>query len=63
MPQDLHYDGGKGFRCVCASKGKNDLHSCESRNVIMGNAGFVTGAFGMACASVAVRHLLNSQSS
>ncbi|OFZ20822.1 MAG: tRNA threonylcarbamoyladenosine dehydratase [Bdellovibrionales bacterium GWB1_55_8] len=58
MPQELHYDGGKGFRCVCSNQG-NELHTCENRNVIMGNAGFVTGAFGMACASVAVRHLLS----
>ena len=53
-PIELHYDGGQGFRCVCPG-GKNDLHSCEERSVIYGTAGFVTGAFGLACASVVVR--------
>jgi tRNA A37 threonylcarbamoyladenosine dehydratase len=55
-PAELHYDGGDGFRCVCPS-GKNDLHSCEDRHVIYGTAAFVTGAFGLACASVVVRSL------
>jgi tRNA A37 threonylcarbamoyladenosine dehydratase len=55
-PQDLHYDGGEGFRCVCPG-GKNDFHSCEERRVIYGTAAFVTGAFGLTCASVAVRSL------
>jgi len=56
-PVDLHYDGGEGFRCVCPS-GDNDVHTCDDRNVIWGTAGFVTAAFGMACASVVVRELL-----
>ena len=51
-PHALHYDGGDGFHCVCPG-GKNDLHSCEERQIIWGTAGFVTGAFGFACASVA----------
>jgi tRNA A37 threonylcarbamoyladenosine dehydratase len=55
-PHELHYDGGEGFRCVCPG-GKNDQHSCEERRVIYGTAGFVTGAFGLACASVVVRSL------
>lgn len=55
-PMDLHYDGGEGFRCVCPG-GTNDFHSCEERRVIYGTAGFVTGAFGLACASVVVRAL------
>jgi tRNA threonylcarbamoyladenosine dehydratase len=56
-PHELHYDEGKGFRCVCPG-GKNDLHSCEERAVIYGTAGFVTGVFGMVCASVVVRQLV-----
>jgi tRNA A37 threonylcarbamoyladenosine dehydratase len=56
-PEELHYDGGKGFRCVCP-QADNPYFQCEKRNVIMGNASFVTGTFGLACASVAVRHLL-----
>ncbi len=59
-PIELHYDGGKGFRCVCP-QGENDLHSCDQRNLIMGNASFVTGTFGFTCASVVVRDLLSSQ--
>lgn len=55
-PQELTYDGGKGFRCVCPG-GKNEFHSCEQRSIIYGTAGFVTGTFGMTCASVVVRHL------
>ncbi len=58
-PQELHYDGGKGFQCVCP-QGDNPFFNCDNRNLIMGNAGFVTGAFGMACASVAVKGLLAS---
>jgi len=54
QPSELHYDGGDGFRCVCPG-GTNDFHSCEERRVIYGTAGFVTGAFGLACASVVVR--------
>jgi len=53
-PHELHYDGAEGFRCVCPG-GTNDVHSCEERRVIYGTAGFVTGAFGLACASVVVR--------
>ena len=39
-------------------QGENDLHGCMHRNVIYGTASFVTGAFGLACASLAVRTLL-----
>jgi tRNA A37 threonylcarbamoyladenosine dehydratase len=56
-PKELHYDHGKGFRCVCPQK-DNPFFNCDERNLIYGNAGFVTGAFGLAAASVAVRGLL-----
>ena len=56
-PKELHYDQGKGFRCVCPG-GKNAFHSCEDRNVIHGTAGFVTGAFGLVTASLVVRSLV-----
>lgn len=56
-PIELGYDNGEGFRCVCP-QGENDFHGCMHRNVIYGTASFVTGAFGLACASVAVRTLL-----
>lgn len=55
-PIDLHYDKGKGFRCVCP-QGGNDVHSCEKRQVIYGTASYVTGAFGLVMASRAVAHL------
>ena len=56
-PIELHYDHGKGFRCVCPN-GDNGLHSCEKRSVIYGTASFVTGAFGLACASLVVRRIV-----
>lgn len=56
-PQELTYDGGKGFRCVCAKR-NNDFFNCDDRNLILGNASFVTGAFGLHCAAVVVRALL-----
>jgi tRNA threonylcarbamoyladenosine dehydratase len=56
-PEELHYDGGKGFRCVCP-QGDNPYFQCDNRNLILGNASFVTGAFGLACASVVVRDLI-----
>ena len=52
-PHALAYDDG-AFRCVCPG-GKNEFHSCEERRVIYGTAAFVTGAFGLACASVVVK--------
>lgn len=55
-PLELTYDNGEGFRCVCPG-GTNGMHSCEHRSVIYGTAGFVTGTFGMVCASVVVRAL------
>jgi tRNA A37 threonylcarbamoyladenosine dehydratase len=55
-PKELRYDGGKGFRCVCP-QGQNEFFNCDNRNLIMGNASFVTGTFGLVCASVVVREL------
>ena len=57
QPQELTYDNGEGFRCVCPG-GSNGMHSCEKRAVIYGTAGFVTGTFGMVCASVVVKSLV-----
>src|SRR5205814_1170710 len=58
-PVALHYDGSEGFACVCPG-GTNDFHSCEERRVIYGTASFVTGAFGLAAAGVAVRTIAAS---
>ncbi len=55
-PLELRYDHDGEFQCVCPN-GDNDFHSCESRNVIWGTAGFVTASFGLAAASVVVRAL------
>jgi tRNA A37 threonylcarbamoyladenosine dehydratase len=56
-PVDLHYDNGRGFRCVCPG-GINDVHSCDNRRVIYGTASFVTGTYGLHAASVVVRDLV-----
>lgn len=56
-PVDLKYDGGKGFRCVCPQK-DNEFFNCDNRNLIWGNASFVTGAVGFHLASLGVRLLL-----
>jgi tRNA A37 threonylcarbamoyladenosine dehydratase len=56
-PVELHYDNGKGFRCVCP-QGDNPYFQCDNRNLIMGNAAFVTGTFGFVCASHVVRELV-----
>jgi tRNA threonylcarbamoyladenosine dehydratase len=58
-PLELEYDGGEGFRCVCP-QGDNGKHTCDDRNLIYGTAGFVTGSFGFACASLAVKRLIAS---
>ena len=55
-PLDLTYDNGEGFRCVCPG-GSNGMHSCDKRSVIYGTAGFVTGTFGLVCASVVVKQI------
>lgn len=55
LPISPEYDEGQGFRCVCPG-GKNGLNDCDNRNRIDGSASFVTGAFGLAAASVVVRH-------
>lgn len=38
-------------------QGGNDFQSCTKKSVVLGTAGFVTGTFGMVCASAAVRHI------
>lgn len=56
---DLLYDFGQGFKCVCP-QGANGVNDCEKQRRIDGTAGFVTGAFGLACASAAVRMVLEA---
>jgi tRNA A37 threonylcarbamoyladenosine dehydratase len=56
QPVELKYDNGQGFKCVCP-QGEFDPHGCLHRSVIYGNAGFVTGAFGLAMASWVVRDI------
>ncbi len=59
-PVELHYDEGLGFACVCPG-GKNEHHSCEERRLIYGTASYVTGCFGLCCASVVVNELADLQ--
>jgi tRNA A37 threonylcarbamoyladenosine dehydratase len=56
-PKELKYDQGKGFKCVCP-QGDNPYFNCDSRNIILGSSGFVTAAFGLACASQVVNDLI-----
>lgn len=56
QPIELKYDNGQGFKCVCP-QGEVDPHGCMHRSIIYGNAGFVTGAFGLAMASWVVREI------
>ena len=58
-PVVLPYDKNGDFQCVCPS-GENTYHNCEERNVIWGTAGFVTGVFGLTCASLVVKALVES---
>lgn len=46
-----------GFVCVCPG-GKNGVNDCDRKNRIDGSAAFVTGAFGLAAASVVVRTIV-----
>lgn len=59
-PAPPAYDEGVGFRCVCPG-GKNGLHDCDRRARIDGTASFVTGAFGLAAASVVVKDLTRQE--
>jgi tRNA A37 threonylcarbamoyladenosine dehydratase len=56
-PAAISYDAAEGFVCVCPGK-DNGKHSCEHRSRIDGSASFVTGAFGLAAASVVVRTIV-----
>jgi len=56
-PTALHYDlAAGGFQCVCPPK-EDRAHTCDDRLQIEGTVPFVTGAFGLACASVVVNGL------
>lgn len=59
QPEELKYDKGMGFKCVCPQN-QNNLHSCEHRNVIHGTASFVTGSFGLSMASYVVNQIYAS---
>ena len=59
-PTALYYDQkAGGFQCVCPPK-EDRGHTCEDRVQVEGSLGFVTGAFGLACASVVVKRLVGS---
>jgi tRNA threonylcarbamoyladenosine dehydratase len=59
-PRELNYDRGEGFSCVCP-KGDEEVehirdnhHACDERTLIDGTTSYVTGAFGLACASAVI---------
>jgi tRNA threonylcarbamoyladenosine dehydratase len=56
-PSAPSYDDDSGFVCVCPG-GKNGLNDCDKKRRIDGSASFVTGAFGLTAASLAVRLLM-----
>lgn len=58
LPEELKYDNGMGFKCVCPQK--SDLHGCDNRNVIHGTASFVTGSFGLHLAAYIVNQIYAS---
>ena len=57
-PKELSYDGGQGFKCVCARV--SDEQQCDNKSLIDGTVSFVTGAFGFACSSVVVRDMTDA---
>lgn len=63
-PSRAPYDDGGGSDCkagcVCPG-GQSDFQCCVKKSVVLGTAGFVTAAFGMACAAEAVRRLAGAQ--
>ncbi|MBK8171670.1 MAG: tRNA threonylcarbamoyladenosine dehydratase [Sandaracinaceae bacterium] len=59
-PAPISYDAETGFVCVCPNN-NNGMHTCEKRSRIDGSAAFVTGTFGLVCASVVVRKLSAQQ--
>ena len=60
-PTALHYDqAAGGFQCVCPPKDDRP-HSCDDRLQIEGTLSFVTGTFGLTCASVVVRSLAEQE--
>lgn len=48
------------LRCSCP-KSHNEHQSCDKRRVVMGTASFVTGTFGLVCASVVINSLISFQ--
>jgi tRNA A37 threonylcarbamoyladenosine dehydratase len=57
LPVPLACDRGSRQRCFCTHHGEG-VFNCDDRNLILGTAAFVTGAFGLHCAAVVVRGLL-----
>lgn len=51
-PTELAFDSCSTANCVCPRK--DPRHSCDTRNLIDGTAGFVTGTFGLVCAAQVV---------
>ncbi len=65
-PRELTYDNGEGFSCVCPAgdadveEVRENHHSCDEKTLIDGTVAYVTGAFGLACASGVVNDVTSS---
>ncbi|MDP2341842.1 MAG: tRNA threonylcarbamoyladenosine dehydratase [Deltaproteobacteria bacterium] len=73
-PKELSYDNGEGFSCVCPATSvipaagddddvravREDQHSCDEKTIIDGTVAYVTGAFGLACASAVINAITAS---
>jgi tRNA A37 threonylcarbamoyladenosine dehydratase len=56
-PVVLDNDVADAFRCICPQS-DNDVHSCESRNVIQGTVSFIPSVFGLMAAGAVVNGIV-----
>ena len=56
-PVVLDNDVADAFRCICP-QAENDVHSCESRNVIQGTVSFIPSVFGLMAAGAVVNGIV-----
>ena len=59
-PVVLDNDVAEAFRCICPQP-DNDVHSCESRNVIQGTVSFIPPLFGLMAAGAVVNGIVGRE--